>query len=40
MGVDAIPLDTGVPFTVMVAFGSLAVGVTVRLETLLATDAV
>ena len=37
---DALPLATVVPFTLTVAFASVTVGVTVRLLTLLATEAV
>ena len=38
--VDAVPDITVVPFMLMVAFGSVAVGVTVRLPVLLATKPV
>ena len=37
---DGLPLATGVPFTVIVAVGSAAVGVSVIEVTLFATDAV
>ncbi len=40
IGNEAFPLDTTTPFTIIVAFGSSAVGVTVMLTTVVLTAAV